>query len=594
MRKTSPVDYIVEFKGHSKVERNLHANMLKPYFTRAEFVNVVMQKNECDDCVDYSYCIKPIENVNVSKMCDKLKHLDTSKQKEMKRIVNKYASVISDTPGCTDNFKLKIALKPNAKVIKQAPYRMSPTTQDKLKKELDQLIKDDLIEESSSEWASPCIVILKPDGSVRAVVDFRQANDQFVGDAFPLPVVEDLISRIGKAKYLTKFDLSRGFYQVQLSEESKPLTAFCTPFGLYQWKRLPYGLKTSPTQFQKFMQKTLSGLDYCCAVFIDDIIIFSDSWEDHLRDVESVFSRLLNSKLTVKLSKCLFACSIVTYLGHNIGNGSMMPIKAKVQSLLSMPRPSDKKCLKSFLGAVGYYQRYIPKYADLTSPLTEILKEKSKFVWSSDAEKAFVDLKEVLTSDAVLTIADYLKPFVLFVDASNVAVSVVLAQRNELNLFMPIAYISKKLTKCQRNYSVVEKELLAILLAVRQFACYLSGETVIYSDHEPLTFMSKLSSRNSKLLRWSLELAPYNLLVKHIKGSNNCFADFLSRPGLFCSSKNENGQCERQLLNPDGDSTAMNVKEESPISCETKLFLLSLSSIIICHSCSLLFGDHCS
>ena len=119
----------------------------------------------------------------------------------------------------------------------------------------------------------------------------------------------------------------------------------------------------------------------------------------------------------------------------------------------------------------------------------------------------------------------------------------------------------------QRNYSVVEKELLAILLAVRQFACYLFGETVIYSDHEPLTFMSKLSSRISKLLRWSLELAPYNLLVKHIKGSNNYFADFLSRPGLFCSSKIENGQCERQLLNPDGDSTAMNVKEESPISC---------------------------
>ena len=162
--------------------------------------------------------------------------------------------------------------------------------------------------------------------------------------------------------------------------------------------------------------------------------------------MESVFSQLLNSKLTVKLSKCLFA-STVTYLGHNIGNGCMMPIKAKVHSLLSMPRPSDKKCdkkcLKSFLGAVGYYQRYIPKYADLTSPLTELLKEKSKFVWSSNAEKAFVDLKEVLASDAVLTIADNSKPFVLFVDASNVAVSAVLAQRNELDLFMPIAYISK-------------------------------------------------------------------------------------------------------------------------------------------------------
>ena len=162
----------------------------------------------------------------------KLKNLYPTKQKQMKCIVDRYSCVISDTPGCTETFKLKIVLKPNAKIIKQAPYRMSPT-QDKLKKELDQLIKDDLIEESSSEWASSCIAIPIPDGSVQAMVDFHQANNHFVGDAFPLPVEEDLISRIGKAKHLTKFDLSRGFYQIQLREESKPLTAFCALFGLH-------------------------------------------------------------------------------------------------------------------------------------------------------------------------------------------------------------------------------------------------------------------------------------------------------------------------------------------------------------------------
>ena len=202
LRKTSPVDYIVKCKGHSKVERNLYVNMLKPYFTRIEFINVVMHEKKFDDYVDHSYFIKPNENVNLSKMCNaKLKHLDPSKQKQMKCIVDRYSSAISVTPGCTESFKIKIVLKRNAKIIKQAPYKMSPTTQDKLKKELDQLIKDDLIEESSSEWASPCIVIPKPDGSVRAVVDFRQVNDQSVGDSFPLPVVEDLISIIGKAKY---------------------------------------------------------------------------------------------------------------------------------------------------------------------------------------------------------------------------------------------------------------------------------------------------------------------------------------------------------------------------------------------------------
>jgi hypothetical protein len=200
---------------------------------------------------------------------------------------------------------------------------------------------------------------------------------------------------------------------------------------------------------------------------------------------------------------------------------------------MSMPRLSNKKALKSFLGADSYYKRYIPKQSEIVVPLTNLLKEQAKFLWTNEAKNSFKLLKHMLASKPVLYIADYSEPFVLFVDASYCAVSAVLSQCDESNLYRSVCYMSRKLNECQCNYSLIEKELLAIVLAVRQFSNYLSFDTVVYSDHEPLAYMNKLTGRNCKLLRWSLELAPYNLKVKHIKGKNISFADFLSRPGLY-------------------------------------------------------------
>jgi hypothetical protein len=491
-------------------------------------VNIVSSKVEDDS--DYQLFVHPMLSAEEEVVVhDKVKHLSIQQQDEVKQLLHKYSDVISDKPGCTDYVKHKIILKPNATVVNARPYKMSLEMQNKLKVEIESLLAEGLIEKSESEWASPVIVVPKPDKTIRAVIDFRAANKQFVGNSFPLPLIDDLISKIGQSKFLTKFDLSKGFYQIPLAEESKIYTAFCTPFGLYQWLRLPFGLKTSPAQFQSLMQKVLEGLDFC-GVFIDDIVIGSETWEEHMVHVATVLDRLLKAKLTVKLVKSYFACSEIDYCGHKVGNGQISPREIKVKALLNMPRPENKKQLQSFLGSVNYYQRYIPKFAELVYPLTNLLRKKVAFVWNDFTENSYQTLKTLLAKEPILRIADYNKPFYIFTDASNVAVSSVLTQCDDQGLYHPISFLSHKLNLAQSRYSTIEKEALAIVLAVRSFRSYISCGTIIYTDHEPLSFINKMSTTNNRILRWSLELEPYELVVKHIKGTNNCFADFLSRP----------------------------------------------------------------
>jgi len=550
IRQTSPVDYLVFFEGYRKKERNLHVNMLRAYVTRTEFINYIscpvlenvdsVDRGESASSIDSDddpslECLssRPAVPTNfASLLADKVSHLSSTQREQVRQLILKYQTVISDTPGCTDVLEHVIRLKPDAKVVHLRPYRMSPQMQDKLKVEIDSLLADGLIVKSESEWSSPAIVVAKPDGGIRCVVDFRAANNQFVGDSFPLPLIDDLIDRIGQAQFLSKFDLSKGFYQLKLSVESRKYSAFCTPFGLFEFQRLPFGLKTSPAQFQYLIQKVLEGMSDFCGAFIDDIVVFSNSWTEHLQHVQMVLERLLNAKLTVKLSKCSLACHEIEYLGHKVGGGKMSPREVKVKALLDMPRPVNRKQVQSFLGSTGYYQRYVPRYAELVSPLTSLLKKNQIFSWSNEAELSYIKLKEYLSNAPVLVIADFRKPFFLFIDASNVAVSAILMQVGDDGLYHPVSYYSHKLNAAQKNYSTVERESLALILAARSFRIYLSGHVIVYSDHEPLSFIGKMATKNSRLLRWSLELAAYDITVCHIKGRANFFADFLSRPSV--------------------------------------------------------------
>ena len=332
--------------------------------------------------------------------------------------------------------------------------------------------------------------------------------------------------------YVTKFDLLKGFWQVPLTDRAKEISAFVTPEGLYQYKVMPFGMKNSPATFQRLINKVIANLEDCEA-YIDDVIIYSETWEKHRETIREFFRKLSEAKLTINLSKTEFGQAQVTYLGHVVGRGQVQPVNAKVEAIIKFPRPENKKQLMRFLGMAGYYRRFCSNFATVTEPLTKLLSKKEKFNWSDQCEKAFEELKAMLQSAPVLTAPDFSSPFKLAVDASDVAAGAVLLQEDDESVEHPVCYFSKKFNKSQRNYSTIEKECLALLLALQHFEVYVSSSSlpvVVYSDHNPLVFLHKLKSKNQRLLRWSLMLQEYVLDIRHIKGKDNIIADCLSRP----------------------------------------------------------------
>ena len=499
----------------------------------SEVVAAVIQVVEADhandgdsDVMDIPSLLDTPEPYDMIKILgEKTAHLSSERAEQINKLVMEHSAVIADKPGCAKEFPYTIKLKPDAKPTYTPPYRMSPRDQDRLRKEIDGLISDGLIEPSESDWCSPAIIVPKPGGAVRCCIDYRKNNLNLVSEHFPIGRIDDLIEKIGHAKYKTKLDLSKGFYQMPLDEKSKPITSFSTPFGQFQWTCLPFGLKTSPSRFCLMMSKILAGLEHICAVYIDDIVIFSDSWEDHLFHIATVLKRLRSAGLTVKLTKCFFACPELEYLGHMVGIGKVSPGVLKVKALLDSPRPLCKRQVMSLVGLAAYYKRYLLHFSHITAPLTDLLKKGRAFKWTEECEASFLQIKQQLASSPTLLIADFNKPFFLYVDASAKAVGSALMQEDELGEHRPVAYYSKKLAGAQVNYSVPDKECLGLVLACRAFKMYLrNGRVVVYTDHQPLVFMNRMATSNQRLLRWSLELQAYDLEIKHISGKKKCIS----------------------------------------------------------------------
>lgn len=361
--------------------------------------------------------------------------------------------------------------------------------------------------------------------------DYRKVNSVTKTDTFPIPRMDDCIDKVGKARYVTKFDLLKGFWQVPLTDRAKEISAFVTPDGLYQYKVMPFGMKNSPASFQRLINKVIVDLEGCEA-YIDDVIIYSDTWEEHLKIIREFFERLSRAMLTINLSKSEFGQAQVTYLGHIVGQGEVKPVSAKVEAIANFPRPESKKQLMRFLGMAGYYRRFCPNFAAVTEPLTQLLSKRIKFIWSERCDKAFEELKAMLQSAPVLTAPDFKSSFKLAVDASDVAAGAVLLQEDDEGVEHPVCYFSKKFNKSQKNYSTIEKECLALVLALQHFEVYVTSSSlpiVVYSDHNPLVFLHKMKDKNQRLLRWSLMLQEYVLEIRHIKGKDNVIADCLSR-----------------------------------------------------------------
>ena len=426
---------------------------------------------------------------------------------------------------------------------------MNPLKQKYLQDEVKHLLENDFIEPSQSNYSSPCILVPKSNGTYRMCTDYRKLNSVTKTDSFPLPRIDDCIDKVGNSKYVSKFDLLKGFWQVPLTDRAKEVSAFATPNGLYKYKVMPFGMKNSPATFQRLVNNVICRLDGCDA-YIDDVIIYSDSWSDHLQRIRKFFDRLSKAKLTVNLAKTEFCHATVTFLGHLVGQGQVKPLEAKVIAISEFPVPKCKrqlmrflaisefpvpKCkrqLMRFLGMAGYYRKICKIFSGIAELFTNLLKKSTKFKWNDKCQDSFDRLKAILKSAPVLLAPDFDKCFKLAVDASDVGIGAVLLQEDNNGIDHPVCYFSKKFNKHQQNYSTIEKDCLALILAIQQFEVYLTYSTspiVVFSDHNPLSFLHKLKNKNQRLLRWSLLLQEFNLDIRHIKGKDNIISDALSR-----------------------------------------------------------------
>ena len=374
---------------------------------------------------------------------------------------------------------------------------------------------------------------------------YRKLNNITKPNTYPIPRIDDCVDKVGTAKYVSKFDLLKGFWQIPLTESAKEVSAFVTPKGLYQYKVMPFGMRNSPATFQRLINNIISEIDGCEG-YIDDVIIYSDTWDEHVKIMRKFFQQLSEARLTIILLKSEFGCGQATYLGHFVGQGQNKPVEAKVEAISKFPQPTSKKHVMHFLGMAGYYRKFCPNFSTITEPLTRLLQKNTKFNWTEQCQFAFEQfnwteqcqfafeqLKVMVQSAPVLSAPDFTRPFKLAVDASDVASGGVLLQEDQDGIDHPVCYFSRKFNKNQKNYSTIEKECPSSLHALQHFNVYVSSTEVpliVYSDHNPLVFLHKLKDKNQRLLRWSLTLSEYTMHIQHIKGRDNLIADCLSRP----------------------------------------------------------------
>jgi hypothetical protein len=422
----------------------------------------------------------------------------------------------------------------NAPPVYRRPYRVPHHLKPVVESSVNEQLEAGIIVHSESPWASPIVVVPKKsaDGkpAYRFCVDFRALNAVTVPDVYPIPNVVESLDYLGNSRFFSTLDLTSGYHQIPMHKDDQEKTAFNVDSGHYHYTRMPFGLRNAPATFQRMMDGLLRGLKPVqCLVYLDDVIIFSATIEEHVVRLRSVLERLRNGGLTLKFEKCKFAEEKVNYLGHVISKHGVQPDPGKISAVREFPTPTSVKELQSFLGLSNYYRRFVVGYAEIARPLTKLLRKGAVFNWDGDCVEAFEKLKDALTHSPVLAYPDFDKPFIISTDASNFAIGAVLSQETDGEEH-PIAYASRQLNSAEINYTVTEKELCSVVFAVAQYRCYVYGRKFkIVSDHAALKWLFGLRDPSSRLMRWTLKLSEYDYEVVHKPGVLHKNADGLSR-----------------------------------------------------------------
>lgn len=485
-------------------------------------------------------------------------HLNPEELANLRALCERYADVFyleGEPLTFTNKIKHSIKTTDEAPVYTKS-YRYPYVHREEVKDQISKMLEQNIIRPSESAWSSPIWVVpKKADASGktkwRLVVDFRKVNEKTIDDKYPIPNITDVLDKLGKCQYFTTLDLASGFYQVEMHPQDIHKTAFNVEHGHYEFLRMPMGLKNSPSTFQRVMDNVLRDLQNdACLVYLDDIIVYSTSLQEHIVKLEKVFKKLRDSNFKIQLDKSEFLKLETDFLGHVISADGVKPNPEKIKAISKYPIPKTPTEIKRFLGLLGYYRKFIPDFARITKPLTQCLKKGSKIKLDKNYTDCFEHCKTLLTNDPILQYPDFNKEFLLTTDASNVAIGAILSQ-GSVGTDKPIAYASRTLNSSELNYSTIEKELLAIVWATKYFRPYLFGRKFkIITDHKPLQWVMNLKEPNSRLTRWRLKLSEYDFTVMYKQGKRNTNADALSRV---------------EINNEIASSIAVNPSEQDPL-----------------------------
>jgi len=415
--------------------------------------------------------------------------------------------------------------------VKQRPYRVAPHMKDEIDRQVEEMLENHIIRPSISPYASPVVMVKKKSGDYRFAIDYRRLNDITTTINYPLPRFEDVTDIIGNASMFSVMDLMSGFWQIPVAEESKPKTAFICHSGLYEFERVPFGLKNSPVVFQNVMESALRGLHYKTAlVYVDDIIAFSKDFETHLQNLAEIFDHLRAANLRLKPSKCHFAVKEVVYLGHVISKQGVSPDPAKVKLVKEFPVPQTQRDVRAFLGLANYYRKFVKNFSAIATPLNKLLSKDTPFQWTDECQKAFDILKHALTEAPILVYPNFDKQFILYTDASSTAISYILGQLDDEGRERVISYSGRGLKPTEKRWSISERECLAVVEGIKTFKVYLANKKfLVKTDHSAIQFLKKVKDPTGRLGRWMIFLQSYDFDVEYKPGKVHGNADSLSR-----------------------------------------------------------------
>jgi hypothetical protein len=486
--------------------------------------------------VDYSQCDATPEQVQ-----------------KLKDLISKYEGQFSKNGydlGCAKVSPMKIQTTTDIP-FKPSIYPIPMSAKEDLQKQIEMMIQSGCIEESDTPWVSPIVMVKKKNGELRPCIDLRKLNEITVPDHFPLPRLSDTLDRVAGKAYLTGLDLNKGFQQLKLDKESSRKCGVITPWGVYQCKTMPFGLRNAPSAFMRMMTKIIKGLEDICIIYMDDFIVMTevDDYDQHLRDIEKVLQRFKEFNIKANPKKCEFVKRKITFLGHKISKDGIEPDKKNIIKIQEFPVPRNKKEVKRFLGMCSFFRRFIRKYADIASPLVGLTRKDLEWTWTEDHQKAFESLRDLLSSEPILTFPEENKEFHLFVDASNDALGIALMQVKGEKIpgrpidYSHIAFYSRQFSQSEKKWPIVQKELVSIVEGLRWSKYYTYGRKVIvHTDHRPLIHLIRKKTTHPNLARWLIELQQFgddSLQIEYIEGERNTVADALSRLEIAIDDMND-------------------------------------------------------